>query len=182
MVRVSLTLNGRPLTADVDERTLLVELIRDVAGQTGTHAGCWEARCGCCAVLLDGGAVKSCNVLAAQADGASIVTIEGLSQQAPAAAASTGGAVYRRRIDEAVLHPLQAAFRDHGAVQCGFCTPGMLIVLLDFLQRTPDPSADEIREAIRGNLCRCTGYQRIVDAALDGAARMRAAQGAPAGR
>jgi carbon-monoxide dehydrogenase small subunit len=178
MTRVTLTLNGRRLSADIDERTLLIELIRDVAGQTGTHAGCWEARCGCCTVLLDGGAVKSCNVLALQADGASVVTVEGLSQEAEATARD-GTALYRRRVDEATLHPLQAAFRDHGAVQCGFCTPGMLIVLLDFLPRQPDPSAAEVREAIRGNLCRCTGYQRIVDAALDAAARMRAAASPP---
>ncbi len=176
MARVSLTLNGRSLSADVDERTLLVELIRDVAGQTGTHAGCWEARCGCCAVLLDGGAVKSCNVLALQADGASVVTVEGLARESEAKAAGGETTLYRRRLDEANLHPLQAAFRDHGAVQCGFCTPGMLIVLLDFLQRHPEPSAEAVREAIRGNLCRCTGYQRIVDAALDAAARMRAAR------
>ena len=180
MARVSLTLNGRPLTADIDERMLLVELIRDVAGLTGTHAGCWEARCGCCAVLLDGGAVKSCNVLALQADGTSVTTVEGLSQETALPAASDAMALYRRRIDETNLHPLQAAFRDHGAVQCGFCTAGMLIVLLDFLRRNPDPNADEVREAIRGNLCRCTGYQRIVDAALDAAARMRVPQSPPA--
>jgi carbon-monoxide dehydrogenase small subunit len=172
MARVSLTLNGRPLTADVDERTLLVELIRDVAGLTGTHAGCWEARCGCCAVLLDGGAVKSCNVLALQADGASVMTVEGLSGDA-VASAGDGHAVYRRRLDASALPPLQAAFRDRGAVQCGFCTPGMLVVLSDFLARNPDPSADEVREALRGNLCRCTGYQRIVEATLDAAARLR---------
>ena len=180
MARVSFTLNGRPLTADIDERMLLVELIRDVAGLTGTHAGCWEARCGCCAVLLDGGAVKSCNVLALQADGTSVTTVEGLSQETALPAASDAMALYRRRIDETNLHPLQAAFRDHGAVQCGFCTAGMLIVLLDFLRRNPDPNADEVREAIRGNLCRCTGYQRIVDAALDAAARMRVPQSPPA--
>jgi aerobic carbon-monoxide dehydrogenase small subunit len=178
--RVSVTINGRPFDAEVDERTLLVELLRDEAGLTGTHAGCWEARCGCCAVLVNGGAVKSCNVLALQVDGAEITTVESLAQErlVPFSdGAVNGGFIEVRTVGVDALHPLQAAFRDHGAVQCGFCTPGMLMVLLDFLDRNPDPSEDEVREAIRGNLCRCTGYQKIVDAALDAAGRLRGESG-----
>jgi aerobic carbon-monoxide dehydrogenase small subunit len=166
--RVSVTINGRPFEADIDERTLLIELLRDVAGLTGTHAGCWEARCGCCAVLVDGGAVKSCNVLALQLDGSEIRTVEGLASDV-LKPIDGGGFLEARQIDLESLHPLQTAFRKHGAVQCGFCTPGMLMVLVDFLQRTPDPSDADVREAIRGNLCRCTGYQKIVDAALEAA-------------
>jgi aerobic carbon-monoxide dehydrogenase small subunit len=173
--RVSVTINGSPFEADIDERTLLIELLRDVAGLTGTHAGCWEARCGCCAVLVDGGAVKSCNVLALQVDGSEILTVEGLAndEMKPLGGGNGGGFVEARQIDLGSLHPLQTAFRNHGAVQCGFCTPGMLMVLLDFLRRNPDPSADDVREAIRGNLCRCTGYQTIVDAALEAAPLIR---------
>jgi carbon-monoxide dehydrogenase small subunit len=166
--RVSVTINGRPFEADIDERTLLIELLRDVAGLTGTHAGCWEARCGCCAVLVDGGAVKSCNVLALQVDGAEIRTVEGLASDEPKPS-NGGGFLEARQIDLESLHPLQTAFRKHGAVQCGFCKPGMLMVLIDFLQRNPDPSDADVREAIRGNLCRCTGYQKIVEAALEAA-------------
>jgi carbon-monoxide dehydrogenase small subunit len=171
--RVSLTINGRPFEADIDERTLLIEVIRDEAGLTGTHAGCWEARCGCCAVLVDGGAVKSCNVLALQVDGAEITTVEGLAED-ELKPVNGGGFLEARQIDLDSLHPLQTAFRNHGAVQCGFCTPGMLMVLLDFLQRTPDPTEADVREAIRGNLCRCTGYQKIVDAALEAAPHVHA--------
>jgi carbon-monoxide dehydrogenase small subunit len=166
--RVSVTINGKPFEADIDERTLLIELLRDVAGLTGTHAGCWEARCGCCAVLVDGGAVKSCNVLALQVDGTEISTVEGLASD-ELKPIDGGGFLEARQIDLESLHPLQTAFRKHGAVQCGFCTPGMLMVLLDYLQRNPDPSDADVREAIRGNLCRCTGYQKIVDAALEAA-------------
>lgn len=179
MERVSVTINGRPFEAEIDERTLLIELLRDVAGLTGTHAGCWEARCGCCAVLVDGGPVKSCNVLALQVDGSDILTVEGLAREELSPIGGNGGGfVEARQADVAGLHPLQAAFREHGAVQCGFCTPGMLMVLLDFLQRTPNPNAADVREAIRGNLCRCTGYQKIVDAALGAAPHVRAAAGA----
>jgi aerobic carbon-monoxide dehydrogenase small subunit len=171
--RVALTINGKPFEADIDERTLLIELVRDEAGLTGTHAGCWEARCGCCAVLVDGGAVKSCNVLALQVDGAEITTVEGLAEE-ELKPVNGGGFLEARQIDLDSLHPLQTAFRNHGAVQCGFCTPGMLMVLLDFLQRNPDPSEADVREAIRGNLCRCTGYQKIVDAALEAAPHVHA--------
>ena len=165
MERVSVTINGRPFEADIDERTLLIELLRDVAGLTGTHAGCWEARCGCCAVLVDGGAVKSCNVLALQVDGSEISTVEGLASDG-LKPIDGGSFLEARQIDLESLHPLQTAFRKHGAVQCGFCTPGMLMVLLDYLQRNPDPSDADVREAIRGNLCRCTGYDGIVKAVL----------------
>ena len=176
MQKLALTINGQQFEGEVDERTLLIELLRDEAGLTGTHAGCWEARCGCCTVLLDGGAVKSCNVLALQADGAEVRTIEGLAQDqltpfgAPGA---EGSFIEARTVAVEGLHPLQAAFRDHGAVQCGFCTPGMVMTLLDLLDRNPDPTENEVREAIRGNLCRCTGYQKIVEAALDAAGRLR---------
>jgi len=175
--RLSVSINGRPFDAEVDERTLLIELLRDEAELTGTHAGCWEARCGCCAVLVNGGSVKSCNVLALQVDGAEIRTVEGLAEERLVpfgdAGGNGGGFIEARTVHADALHPLQAAFRDHGAVQCGFCTPGMLMVLLDLLERSPDPTEDEVREAIRGNLCRCTGYQKIIDATLDAAARLR---------
>lgn len=176
MESIAVTINGRPFEAEIDERTLLIELIREQAGLTGTHAGCWEARCGCCAVLVDGGSVKSCNVLALQVDGAEITTVEGLAEEqlAPFGAPGAEGVfIEARTVGLDALHPLQAAFRDHGAVQCGFCTPGMLVVLLDLLDRNPDPTESDVREAIRGNLCRCTGYQKIVDAALDAAGRIR---------
>ncbi len=175
MERVSVTINGNPFEVDIDERTLLIELLRDEAGLTGTHAGCWEARCGCCAVLVDGGAVKSCNVLALQVDGSEILTVEGLAED-ELTPVDGGGFLEAREIDLELLHPLQTAFRKHGAVQCGFCTPGMLMVLLDFLRRHPDPSEADVREAIRGNLCRCTGYQKIVEAALEAAPQVQAAR------
>jgi carbon-monoxide dehydrogenase small subunit len=170
--RVSVTINGKPFEAEVDERTLLIELLRDDAGLQGTRAGCWEARCGCCAVLVDGGSVKSCNVLALQVDGSDIRTVEGLATEelSPMGSDSLIGAM---QVEVGGLHPLQAAFRDHGAVQCGFCTSGMLMVLIDLLERNADPSENEVREAIRGNLCRCTGYQKIVEATLDAAGRLR---------
>ena len=176
MQRLAVTINGRPFEAEVDERTLLVELLRDEADLTGTHAGCWEARCGCCAVLVNGGAVKSCNVLALQVDGADITTVEGLAEERLVPfgeSAEPQSFIEARTIDVDTLHPLQAAFRDHGAVQCGFCTPGMLMVLIDLLDRNPDPNEEQVREAIRGNLCRCTGYQKIIDATLDAAGRLR---------
>jgi carbon-monoxide dehydrogenase small subunit len=167
-----MTINGRPFAAEIDERTLLIELLRDDAGLQGTRAGCWEARCGCCAVLVDGGSVKSCNVLALQVDGADIRTVEGLATE-ELAPLGPGSLVSAMQVGVEGLSPLQAAFRDHGAVQCGFCTSGMLMVLTDLLERNDDPTDTEVREAIRGNLCRCTGYQKIVDAALDAAGRLR---------
>ena len=143
---VSITINDRIFENDVPLRLLLVDFIRETAGLTGTHVGCsFEGRCGACTVLLDGEAVKSCMLLAVQADGRRITTIEGLEQ---------GGD----------LHPLQAAFRDWNALQCGFCTSGMLLAAVDLLAETPRPSETEIRRGLIGNLCRCTGYVHIVEA------------------
>lgn len=177
--RVSVTVNGVAHEADIDERTLLLYFLRDTLGFTGAHNGCLEGRCGCCAVLVDGQAVKSCNVLAVQVDGASITTVEGMATL-PAQAEGPrwlGELAGPARDDDAQLTPLQRAFHRNGAVQCGFCTPGMLAVLTDLLASNPDPTAQEVREGIRGNLCRCTGYQKIVDAALDAAAELRQATG-----
>ena len=180
MSRVTMKVNGRTVSGDVDERTLLLEFIRDVAGHTGTHAGCYEARCGCCAVELDGETVKSCNMLALQAEGCEVFTVESLSQQrlAPVEHITTQSlaAVYKpldaMGAQAADLHPLQQAFHECHALQCGFCTPGMLMVLKDFLEHNPRPTREEVRMAISGNLCRCTGYQHIVDAAMLAAQRM----------
>ena len=182
MQEMTLTINGTPITAEVDERTLLLEFIRDVAGLTGTHNGCLEARCGCCAVQVDDTVVKSCNVLALQVAGRRVTTIEGLSPQRVRGlkhiTTQSLAGVYQPLDalggDEDDLHPLQAAFHRRHALQCGFCTPGMIMVLKDYLEENPDPSRDDIRGAICGNLCRCTGYQHIVDAAMDAAGEMRA--------
>lgn len=154
MEPIELTVNGCKRTVEADERTLLIELLRDHLDLTGTRNGCLEARCGCCAILMNGQSVKSCNVLALQAVGSEITTVEGLSNTDEADSNGNN------------LNPLQQAFHEHGAVQCGFCTSGMLTVLTDFLSTNPTPTSGEIREGIRGNLCRCTGYQKIVDAAL----------------
>jgi carbon-monoxide dehydrogenase small subunit len=180
MPRITININGRAVSSDIDERMLLIEFIRDVAGLTGTHAGCYEARCGCCAVELDGASVKSCNVLALQADGKSLSTVESLSQQrlAPVEHITTQSLAGVYVPLEAMssnledLHPLQAAFHRCHALQCGFCTPGMLMVLKNFLAEHPRPTRQEVRAAISGNLCRCTGYQHIVDAAMEAAAIM----------
>ncbi|HEY0484936.1 MAG TPA: (2Fe-2S)-binding protein [Mycobacteriales bacterium] len=181
MQEITLTVNGRAVTATVDERTLLLEYVRDVAGYTGTHNGCLEARCGCCAVEVDGDVVKSCNVLALQCDGASVTTVEGLSPQrvkpvqhiTTQSLAGVYAPLDALQADADTLHPLQQAFHRRHALQCGFCTPGMLMVLKDFLEDNPEPTRDEVRGAIAGNLCRCTGYQHIVDAAMDAAEQMR---------
>ena len=143
-MRVNLTINGQPRSDDVEPRVLLVHYLRDVAGLTGTHVGCETSLCGACTVLLDGQSVKSCSVLAVQADGAEITTIQGLAN---------GG-----------LHPLQRAFHEEHALQCGYCTPGMIMAASDLLRDNPHPSDDEIREGLEGNLCRCTGYENIVRA------------------
>jgi carbon-monoxide dehydrogenase small subunit len=153
---LTFTVNGEEHRLEVEPRRLLADVLRDDLGLTGTHLGCEQGACGACTVLLDGAAVRSCLLFAVQAEGADVTTVEGLA---------TGGA----------LHPLQAAFRDHHALQCGFCTPGMLLAAVDLCGRIPTPSPDEVREELSGNLCRCTGYQRIVEAVLDAAARMRAA-------
>ncbi len=152
--KVSLTLNGEAVSAAVDSRTLLVELIRETFLKTGTHVGCDTSQCGACVVHVDGRSVKSCTMLAIQADGAEVTTIEGVA---------TNGD----------LHPMQAAFREHHGLQCGFCTPGMIMSALDLVRANPDPDDKEIREWLEGNLCRCTGYQNIVRAVKAGAEAMR---------
>jgi aerobic carbon-monoxide dehydrogenase small subunit len=181
MVTVSITVNGREVVAEIDERTLLLEFIRDVAGFTGTHNGCLEARCGCCAVELDGDIVKSCNLLAVQANGRSVTTIEGLSPQrlvpAEHITSQSLAGMYEPLdmlgADAGNLHPVQAAFHQCHALQCGFCTPGMVMTLKNYLAENPEPTRDDIRTAIAGNLCRCTGYQHIVDAGMLAAERLR---------
>jgi len=153
-VTLSLTVNGKAVTATVDPRTLLVELVRNQLGLTGTHVGCDTGQCGACTVHLDGRAVKACNVLAVQANGAQVTTIEGL-------AAADG-----------TMHPMQAAFKDCHGLQCGFCTPGMVMSAIDLANRHPKASEQTIREELEGNLCRCTGYHNIVAAVKQGAAAM----------
>jgi aerobic carbon-monoxide dehydrogenase small subunit len=149
-VPVHLTVNGETKEVEVEARLLLVHLLRDTLGLTGTHVGCDTTNCGACTVHLDGEAVKSCTVLAVQADGAEVKTIEGMA-------------------DGEKLHPLQEAFwNDHG-LQCGYCTPGMIMAAADLLQRNPDPTEEEVRHGLEGNLCRCTGYHNIVKAVLDAA-------------
>lgn len=152
--KVSFTLNGESVSAEVSARTLLVEMIRENLGRTGTHIGCDTSQCGACVVHVDGRSVKSCTMLAVQADGADVTTVEGVA---------TGRE----------LHPMQAAFREHHGLQCGFCTPGMIMSALDLVKQNPDPSDQEIREWLEGNLCRCTGYQNIVRAVKAGAEAMR---------
>jgi carbon-monoxide dehydrogenase small subunit len=155
---ISLTVNGATRSATVEPRTLLVHLLRDQLDLTGTHIGCDTSQCGACTVLLDGKAVKSCAVLAVQADGHRVTTIEGLA---------TGNA----------LHPLQQAFWEKHGLQCGFCTPGIIMMAAEFLQTTSSPDEAEIRHALEGNICRCTGYQNIV-AAIQTAASMMDRKGA----
>jgi len=154
-VAISVTVNGTRHDRSVEPRLLLSDFLRQDLGLTGTHVGCEHGVCGACTVLLDGEAVRSCLMLAAQADGHDLMTVEGL---APAAGE---------------LHPLQAAFHEAHGLQCGFCTPGFLMTLVPFLREHPDPTEPEIREALSGNLCRCTGYQGIVDAAALAARRAR---------
>ena len=153
--RISVTVNGAPREAEVESRLLLVHLLREVFRLTGTHVGCDTSHCGVCTVLLDGQPVKSCTVLAVQADGCKVSTVEGLEQ---------GGK----------LHPVQEAFTEKHALQCGYCTPGMLMTCSALLERNQQPSEREIREAISGNLCRCTGYLNIVKAVQHAAEKMRA--------
>ena len=153
-VELSLTVNGKAVAASVDARMLLVDLVRTRLGLTGTHVGCDTGQCGACTVLVDGRAVKACMMLAAQAEGAQVTTIEGV--------APDGG-----------LHPMQAAFKECHALQCGFCTPGMVMSALDLVKRHPDPDERTVREALEGNLCRCTGYHNIVKAVQLGAAGMK---------
>jgi carbon-monoxide dehydrogenase small subunit len=155
-MNVELTVNGKTQSMQCEDRTLLVDLLREQLGLTGTHVGCDTSQCGCCTVHLDGQAVKSCTVLAAQADGSSITTIEGLAH---------GDA----------LHPVQQAFSACHGLQCGYCTPGMIMASTDLLRRHPDPTDEQIREGLAGNLCRCTGYVNIVAAVKQAASQMRAA-------
>jgi aerobic carbon-monoxide dehydrogenase small subunit len=154
MAKITVTVNGSAVTRDVEPRTLLVHFLREELHLTGTHVGCDTSQCGACTVHLDGRAVKSCTVLAVQADGSAVKTIEGMA-------------------DGQALHPLQAAFREEHGLQCGFCTPGMVMSAADLLARTPQPTEAEIRGALEGNLCRCTGYHNIVRA-VQAAARTMA--------
>jgi carbon-monoxide dehydrogenase small subunit len=155
---VTLTVNGKSYTAEAEVRLTLADFIRHTLGLTGTHLGCEHGVCGACTILLDGQSARSCLMLAVQADGHEILTVEGIAP------------------NDKELHPLQEAFRDNHGLQCGFCTPGMLTTLLEFLRDNPDPTEQEVRIAISGNLCRCTGYQGIVNAALDAAKRLQAAR------
>jgi carbon-monoxide dehydrogenase small subunit len=146
MTAVSLTVNGTPVLADVEDNVLLVHFLREHLRLTGTHVGCDTSQCGCCVVHLDGRAVKSCTMFAVQAEGASITTIEGLAKE------------------DGTLHPMQAAFQEHHALQCGFCTPGMIMTAIDMLKRHTTLDEKTIRKELEGNLCRCTGYHNIVKA------------------
>jgi carbon-monoxide dehydrogenase small subunit len=153
-VTVSMTLNGKQVSADVEPRTLLVQYIREHIGLTGTHVGCDTSQCGACVVHVGGKSVKSCTMLAVQAEGADVTTIEGL--------ASNGE-----------LHPMQAAFRENHGLQCGFCTPGMIMSAIDLVSRNASPSDNDVREWLEGNLCRCTGYHNIVKSIRAGAEAMK---------
>jgi carbon-monoxide dehydrogenase small subunit len=156
---VALTVNGREHSREVEARMLLVDFLRDDLGLTGVHAGCESGVCGACTVIADGLALKSCTRFAVQADGSSILTIEGLAAEAALAGTATVSG----------LHPLQEAFRDAGAVHCGFCTPGMVLAAKGLLADCPRPSVEEVRAALDGNLCRCTGHQQIIAAVLGAA-------------
>jgi carbon-monoxide dehydrogenase small subunit len=157
---IKLTVNGKQVSAEVEDRTLLVHLLRDHLGLTGTHIGCDTSQCGACTVHIDGRSVKSCTVLVGQANGSSITTIEGIAKG-----------------DE--LHPMQAAFRDNHGLQCGYCTPGMIMASIDIVNRH-GPNLDEatLRQELEGNICRCTGYHNIVKSVLDAAGRMKVAEAA----
>ncbi len=154
MPTVSMSVNGKTASGEVEPRTLLVQFLREGLGLTGTHVGCDTSQCGACVVHVDGQSVKSCTLLAVQANGAKVTTIEGLANGAD-------------------LHPMQAAFREHHGLQCGFCTPGMVMSAIDLVQHIPDPSEQQVREWLEGNICRCTGYHNIVKAVQAGAQAMR---------
>jgi aerobic carbon-monoxide dehydrogenase small subunit len=158
---ISVTVNGKTHQSEVEPRTLLVHYLRDALGLTGTHIGCDTSQCGACTVIMDGVSAKSCTVLAAQADGAQITTVEGLAQ-------------------DGNLHPIQEGFWERHGLQCGFCTPGMIMSTYDLLQRNANPTEEEIRHALEGNLCRCTGYHNIVRSVQYAAAKMRGEEPAPA--
>src|SRR3970040_1964661 len=153
-ISVSLTVNGKAVSATLDPRTLLVQLLREHLGLTGTHVGCDTGQCGACTVHVNGRAVKSCIVFAAQVQGADVVSIEGISAGAE-------------------LHPMQAAFRDHHGLQCGFCTPGIVMNAIELVKKHPNPSEETVRAGLEGNFCRCTGYHNIVKAVLAGGAALR---------
>lgn len=153
-VNIAVVVNGEPVTTEVEERLLLVDLLREHLRLTGTHIGCDTSQCGACVVHVNGKSVKSCSTLAVQADGADITTIEGLAS-------------------EQTLHPMQEAFREHHGLQCGFCTSGMVMSAIDLVQTHPEPSEQQIRDWLDGNLCRCTGYQNIVKSIAAGARAMR---------
>ena len=155
-IKVSMKVNGKPVSAEVEERTLLVTFIREMLRLTGTHVGCDTAQCGACTVHMNGRAVKACSMLAMQAEGTDILTIEGVAKA------------------DGTLHPMQAAFKEHHGLQCGFCTPGMVMNAIDFAKGNPNPTEQQIREALDGNLCRCTGYHNIVKAIAAGAKAMSA--------
>ena len=154
-VKVSMKVNGKAVSGEVEERTLLVTFIREHLRMTGTHVGCDTAQCGACTIHMNGRAVKSCNMRAMQAEGADILTIEGLAKP------------------DGTLHPMQEAFRENHALQCGFCTPGMVLSAIDLVNNFPNPSEQTIREQLDGNLCRCTGYHNIVKAIKAAAGNMR---------
>jgi carbon-monoxide dehydrogenase small subunit len=155
MMQIRVTINGEVRQADVEARTLLVYFLRETIGLTGTNVGCDTSSCGSCTVFLDGESVKSCTLLAAQADGRDVTTIEGMAP-------------------DGVLHPIQEAFRRNHGLQCGFCTPGMVMAAASYLRENPHPTEAEVREALEGNLCRCTGYHNIVRAVLDAAGEVSA--------
>lgn len=154
MATVTMTVNGKQVSGDIEPRTLLTDFIRNHLSLTGTHTGCDTSQCGACVVHMNGEAVKSCTTLALQADGADITTIEGVA-------------------NDGELHPMQAAFKENHGLQCGFCTPGMVMSALDLVKRNPDPSEQEIREGLEGNICRCTGYHNIVKSIKAGASAMK---------
>src|SRR5437870_7694294 len=156
---ITFTVNGTQRTKDIEPCPLLVELLRDTLGLTGTHVGCDTSQCGACTVLVDGRATKACTILAVQTDGAQVITVEGISKNGD-------------------LHPIQRAFAKEHGLQCGFCTPGLMITAIDFLERNASPTDAEIRHSIEGNLCRCTGYHNIVNAIRSASAEMRQTAGA----
>ena len=153
MQRVSLVINGKKVSREIEDRTLLSSLLRDILSLTGTHVGCDTSQCGACVVLVDGKSVKSCTLFAADIDGSKITTIEGLANNGK-------------------LHPIQEAFKKHHGLQCGFCTPGMVMSIVDLLKNKKNPSDQEIRDWLKGNICRCTGYQNIVAAVKEAASKM----------
>jgi aerobic carbon-monoxide dehydrogenase small subunit len=157
VARVSVTVNGNAREAEVEPRTLLVYFLREALGLTGTNVGCDTSSCGACTVLLDGESVKSCTLLAVQAEGREVTTIEGL-------------------VTDGEMHPIQDAFHRNHGLQCGYCTPGMIMAAASFLQENPDPTDEQVRESLEGNLCRCTGYQNIVKSILDAAGTMSGAK------